>query len=56
MTDSCKETQKEIYKEWSKTKEAEQLRSLENITNMRLDGIAFFLANNPPLSSLETDD
>lgn len=56
MTDSHKKTQKEIYGEWSKTEEVEQLRSLENITNMRLDGIAFFLANNPLLSSLETDD
>lgn len=37
------------YKKWSKTPEAEKLRHLEKSVGVRLNGIAFFLANNPPI-------
>lgn len=46
-----KETQKSKLKKFMQTEEHKSLTNLEKSMNMRLDGIAFFLANNPVIKS-----
>lgn len=48
MTNSKNDSQEARYEKWTKTKEADTLRQLEESVGLRLDGIAFFLANNSP--------
>lgn len=49
MTNSKNKSQDKLYKEWAKTSEADELRNFEESLGLRLDGIAYFLSNNPPL-------
>ena len=46
-----KETQKSKLKKFMQTEEYKTLKKLEKSMDMRLDGIAFFLANNPVIKS-----
>ena len=47
MTNSKSKSQDKLYKEWIKTSEADELRNFEESLGLRLDGIAYFFANNP---------
>ena len=51
MTNSKSKSQDKLYKEWIKTSEADELRNFEESLGLRLDGIAYFLANNPPIKN-----
>ena len=44
-----KRSTKKQLQDWSKTEEAQKLRKLEQRLDLQLNGIAYFLANNPPV-------
>ena len=48
---ASKETEKSKLKKFMQTKEYETLAKLEESMDMRLDGLAFFLSNNPVVKS-----
>ena len=46
-----KETQKSKFKKFMQTEEHKTLEKLEKSLDVRLDGLAFFLSNNPIIKS-----
>lgn len=49
MSDPTKRSTKKQLQDWSKTEEAQKLRKLEQSLDLQLNGIAYLLANNPPV-------